>query len=99
MPDEGAIPILFEAGVRRNARAEEGAFKDLDAALDPRAQVAFAARMGYVPTAGDAGLPADLAAQISLTEAQQAKLHPLDHAYMQGQQSAFADSWNKEFKA
>ena len=99
VPEEGAIPILFEAGVPRNSRAKDGAYKYLNAMLDPQAQVAFAAKMGYVPTVRDAKLPDDLARQISLTEAQQAKLHPLDYAYMQQQQTANLDFWNKEFKA
>ena len=99
LPEEGAIPILFEAVVPRNARAKDGAFKYLNALLDPVAQAAFAARMGYVPTVRDARLPADLAGQISLSEAQQAKLRPLDYAYMQAQQGANLDFWNKEFKA
>ena len=98
VPEEGAIPILFEAGVPRNSRAKDGAYKYLNAMLDPQAQVAFAAKMGYVPTVRDAKLPDDLARQISLTEAQQAKLHPLDYAYMQQQQTANLDFWNKEFK-
>jgi putative spermidine/putrescine transport system substrate-binding protein len=99
VPEEGAIPILFEAGVPKNSRSKEGAFKYLNAMLDPQAQVAFAAKMGYVPTVKDAKLPDDLAKQISLTEAQQAKLHPLDYAYMQQQQAANLDFWGKEFKA
>ena len=99
IPEEGAIPILFEAAVPKNSRAKDGAFKYLNAMLDPAAQVAFAAKMGYVPTVKDAKLPADLAKQISLTEAQQAKLRPLDYAFMQAQQSGNLDFWNKEFKA
>ncbi|KMO31661.1 ABC transporter substrate-binding protein [Methylobacterium variabile] len=99
VPEEGAVPILFEAGVPKNSRAKDGAFKYLNAMLDPKAQVAFAQKMGYVPTVKDAKLPEDLARQISLTEAQQAKLRPLDYATMQQQQAAFTDFWNKEFKA
>jgi putative spermidine/putrescine transport system substrate-binding protein len=99
IPEEGAIPILFEAGVPKNSRSKEAAFKYLNALLDPQAQVAFAAKMGYLPTVRDAKLPEDLAKQISLTEAQTAKLHPLDYAYMQAQQTQNLDFWNKEFKA
>jgi putative spermidine/putrescine transport system substrate-binding protein len=99
VPENGAIPILFEAGVPKNSRSKEGAFKYLNAMLDPQAQVAFAAKMGYVPTVKDAKLPEDLAKQISLTEAQQARLHPLDYAFMQSQQAANLDFWSKEFKA
>ncbi len=69
IPEEGALPILFEAGVPKNSRAKESAFKYLNAMLDPQAQVAFARKMGYVPTVKDAKLPEDLAKQISLTEA------------------------------
>jgi putative spermidine/putrescine transport system substrate-binding protein len=47
----------------------------------------------------DAKLPDDLAKQISLTEAQQAKLHTLDYAFMQAQQAGNMDFWNKDFKA
>ncbi|GJD48943.1 hypothetical protein OPKNFCMD_1669 [Methylobacterium crusticola] len=99
IPEEGAIPILFEAGIPKNSRAKDAAFKYLSAMLDPAAQVAFAAKMGYLPTVRDARLPPDLARQISLTEAQAARLNPLDYAYMQAQQGANLDFWNKEFKA
>ena len=67
--------------------------------LVPASQAAFALKMGYVPTVKDAKLPDDLAKQISLTEAQQGKLHKLDYAFMQAQQSGNMDFWNKEFKA
>ncbi|TDR90200.1 extracellular solute-binding protein [Enterovirga rhinocerotis] len=99
VPEEGAIPILFEAGVPKNSRAKDAAFKYLNAMLDPKAQVAFAGKMGYVPTVKDAKLPEDLAKEISLTEAQQAKLRPLDYEFMQKERGQILDFWNKEFKA
>ena len=98
VPEEGAIPILFEAAVPKNSRAKDGAWKYLNAMLDPKAQVAFADKMGYVPTVKDAKLPEELARGISLTEAQQAKLRPLDYEYMQKERGAILDFWNKEFK-
>jgi putative spermidine/putrescine transport system substrate-binding protein len=99
VPDEGALPILFEAGVPKNARNKDAAWKYLNCMLDPKAQVAFAEKMGYVPTVKDAKLPDDLAKEISLTEAQQAKLRPLDYDFMQKERGAILDFWNKEFKA
>ena len=99
IPEEGAVPVLFEAGVPKNSRSKEAAWKYLNAMLDPVAQVAFADRMGYVPTVKDAKLPEDLAKQISLSEAQQAKLHALDYGYMQAERGPILDFWNKEFKA
>ena len=98
IPDEGALPILFEAGVPKNSRAKDGAWKYLNAMLDPVAQTAFADKMGYVPTVKDAKLPADLAQQISLTEAQQGQLRPLDYEYIQRERTAILDFWSKEFK-
>lgn len=98
VPDEGAIPILFEAGVPRNARAKEGGWKYLNAMLDPGAQAAFADRMGYVPTVKDSRLPADLAKEISLTETQQGQLRALDYAYMQQERGPTLDFWTKDFK-
>lgn len=99
IPDEGAVPILFEAGVPKNSRAKDGAWKYLNAMLDPGAQAAFADKMGYVPTVKDAKLPEELAKQISLTDAQQAKLRPLDYEYMQRERGPILDFWSKEFKA
>jgi putative spermidine/putrescine transport system substrate-binding protein len=99
IPEGGAVPVLFEAGIPKNARNKEAAFKYLNAMLDPGAQVAFAQRMGYVPTVRDAVLPDDIAKQISLTEAQQANLKSLDYAYMQRETGSNLDFWNKEFKA
>jgi putative spermidine/putrescine transport system substrate-binding protein len=98
VPEEGALPILFEAAVPKNSRAKDAAWKYLNAMLDPKAQVAFAEKMGYVPTVKDAKLPADLAKEISLTEAQQNKLRPLDYDFMQKERGAILDFWNKEFK-
>jgi putative spermidine/putrescine transport system substrate-binding protein len=98
IPEEGAIPVLFEAGVPKNSRNKESAWKYMNALLDPGAQVAFADHMGYVPTVKDAKLPDHLAKQISLTDNQQAKLKSLDYAYMQREQGATLDFWNKEFK-
>ena len=53
---DGAIPILFEAGVPKNSRSKEGAFKYLNAMLQPPAQQAFAEKMGYLPTVENAPL-------------------------------------------
>ena len=98
VPEEGALPILFEAGVPKNSRNKDAAWKYLNCMLDPKAQVAFAEKMGYVPTVRDAKLPDDLASEISLSEAQQAKLRPMDYDYMQRERGAILDFWNKDFK-
>src|ERR1700748_3504200 len=82
VPKEGAVSIVFEASVPRNAKNKEGAYTYLDAMLDPKAQVAFADKMGYVPTVSDAVLPEDLAKQVSLIEEDRAKLLKPDYKYL-----------------
>jgi putative spermidine/putrescine transport system substrate-binding protein len=98
VPREGAVSIVFEASVPRNARNKQGGFAYLDAMLDPRAQTAFADKMGYVPTVSDAVLPDDLARQVSLSEADRAKLLKPDHKYQMDRSQRTLDFWNKEFK-
>jgi len=84
--------------VPRNAKNKEGAFAYLNAMLDPTAQIAFADRMGYVPTVKDAVLPEDLARQVSLTEAERARLLKTDYAYTMERSTQTLDFWNKQFK-
>lgn len=98
VPKEGAVSIVFEASVPRNARNKDGGFAYLDAMLDAKAQVAFADKMGYVPTVSDAVLPADLAKQVSLTEEDRAKLLKPDYKYLTERSQRTLDFWNKEFK-
>lgn len=98
VPKEGAVTIVFEASVPRNARNKEGGFAYLDAMLDPKAQVAFADKMGYVPTVSDAVLPEDIAKQVSLSEAERARLLKPDYKYVTGRSQRTLDFWNKQFK-
>lgn len=98
VPEEGATSVIFEMATPKNARNKEGAWKYMNAALDPRAQTAFADRMGYAPTVTDAPLPPDLARQISLTPEQQETLRTPDYAYLAQHSQEILDFWNKEFK-
>jgi putative spermidine/putrescine transport system substrate-binding protein len=98
VPREGAASIIFEASVPRNARNKEGGFVYLDAMLDPKAQIAFADKMGYVPTVSDAVLPEDIARQVALSEADRAKLLKPDYKYQTERSQRTLDFWNKQFK-
>lgn len=99
VPSEGAYAIVFEMAVPKNARNKDQAYTYLDAALQPSAQAAFADRMGYLPTVKDASLPPEIARQISLTEAEQARLRAPDYEYLLKNHSEILDFWNKQFKA
>ena len=98
VPREGAVSIVFEASVPRNARNKDGGFAYLDAMLDPKAQAAFADKMGYVPTVSDAVLPEGLAKQVSLSEADRARLLKPDYKYQTERAQRTLDFWNKQFK-
>jgi putative spermidine/putrescine transport system substrate-binding protein len=95
---EGAPAIMFQGAVPKNAKNKPAAFAYLDAMLDAKAQVAFADKMGYVPTVTDAVLPEDIARQVSLTEAERARLLKPDYAYAAGRSQRTLDFWSKEFK-
>jgi putative spermidine/putrescine transport system substrate-binding protein len=99
VPAEGAMPIVFEASVPRNARNKKGGFAYLDAMLDPKAQAAFADQMGYVPTVSDAVLPEDIARQVSLSEADRARMLKPDYKYQMERSQRTLDFWNRAFKA
>lgn len=99
VPEEGAIPVVFEAAVPKNAQNKANAWAYLNAMLDAKAQVGFADRMGYGPTVTNAALSPDLLGQISFTPAQQAKFRLWDYDYTARINPDILDFWNKEFKA
>lgn len=98
VPKEGAYAIVFEAAIPKNSRNKDQAYAYLDAMLQPQAQTAFADRMGYLPTVTDATLPQEIAKQISLTEAEQARLRAPDYDYLLRSHGEILDFWNKQFK-
>jgi putative spermidine/putrescine transport system substrate-binding protein len=99
IPEEGAIPVTFEAAVPKNNRNADAAWKYMNALLDPEGQQQFARTMGYAPTIRNANLPADLQARVGFTDAELARIHPYDLKKLASQRAASLDFWNKEFKA
>ncbi len=99
VPEEGAIPVVFEAAVPKNAQNKANAWAYLDAMLDAQAQLGFADRMGYGPTVTNATLPGDLAGAVSFTPEQAAKFRLWDYDYAARANPNILDFWNKEFKA
>ena len=98
VPEEGAIPVTFEAAVAKNAQHKEAAWAYLDAMLDARAQLGFADRMGYGPTVTNAQLPANLVGAISFSPEQQKGFRTPDYAYQAAQLPGILDFWNRSFK-
>lgn len=98
-PAEGAIPIVFDFGVPKNAPNKEGAYAWLNASLEPQAQVAFAQKMGYAPTVSNAQLPPELAQKLTFSAEEQAKLKSPDYGYVAKESQNLKQWWDREFLA
>jgi putative spermidine/putrescine transport system substrate-binding protein len=98
-PTEGAVPIVFEFGVPKNAPNRDGAYAFLNASLEPAAQIGFAQKMGYAPVVSNAELPAELAQKLSFNAAEQAKLVKTDYDYVAKESQSIKQWWDREFLA
>lgn len=98
VPMEGGFPNVYQAGIPAKSRRKDLAFKYLNAMLEPSAQLAFAEKMGYVPTVANVVLPDELNRQINFTEAERERMMKPNYAYMIANQSQMLDVWNKTFK-
>ncbi len=99
VPKEGAVAVTFEGAVPKNARNAPGAWKFLNAMMDPVGQVEFAKAMGYAPTVRNAILPPDLKARVSFTDAELKRVLPYDSKGLVTQKTEVLEYWNKSFKA
>ena len=99
VPKEGAVAVTFEGAVPKNARNAPGAWKFLNAMMDPKGQVEFAKAMGYAPTVRNAELPPDLKARVSFTDAELKRVLPYDSKNLVNQKTEVLEYWNKSFKA
>jgi putative spermidine/putrescine transport system substrate-binding protein len=98
IPDEGAVPVTFEAAVPKNARNKKAAYDYMGAMLAPQGQVEFADAMGYAPTVRDAKMSAELAARVAFTPDELKRLRALDLKELLAQKAQVLDFWNKDFK-
>lgn len=98
VPGEGATVYVSSAAVPKNAQNKANGLAYLNAMLDPRAQAAFADRMGFLGTVDDAAIAPELRAQIGFSEAEMAKFRTMDFDYVAKNTAPMLDFWNKEFK-
>ncbi len=98
-PKEGATPYISDFAVARNAENADCAWRYLEAALKPEAQIGFADQMGYLPTVTNAKLPADLQKEIGFSDAEIAAFNMPDYGYVAKNAAPLLDWWNKSFKS
>lgn len=92
-PKEGCILYVSGMVVPKNAPNKEGAYKYLNAMLEPDAQRGFAKNMGYLPTVVNAPLSGITAEQLALPA--DLKLVTPDYAYTTRMSPETADWWKK----
>ncbi len=98
-PSEGALAYVSGLVIPKNAPNKDGAYAYLDAMLEKSAQEAFAVDMGYNPTVSNAVVAADLNSRIGFPPDEIKKLVDLDYDYMNKNDVALKDWWDKELKS
>jgi putative spermidine/putrescine transport system substrate-binding protein len=98
VPSDGVIPYSTVAAVSKNAPDRANAFTYLNALLDPRAQAAFADKLGYAPTVDNAGLAPELSQTVALATTDPSKFRMPDFAYLNRNLASLQEYWQREFK-
>ncbi|MBV8915083.1 MAG: extracellular solute-binding protein [Acetobacteraceae bacterium] len=94
---EGCILYVSGMVVPKNAPNKAGAYKWLNAMLQPQAQQAFAEKMGYLPTVQNAPLTGKVGEQLALPA--DLKLIPPDYSIVGKLQGPTSDWWKKTMKS
>ena len=97
-PTEGTLAYVSGFVIPKNAPNKDGAYAYLDAMLAPSAQEAFAVDMGYNPTVTNATVAPDLNKRIGFTPDEITALVDLDYDYMNKNDVALKEWWDKELK-
>ena len=98
-PSEGTLAYISGFVIPKNAPNKEGAHAYLDAMLTKEAQDNFAIDMGYNPTVTNASVAPELNTRIGFTPEEIKKLVDLDYDYMNKQDVALKEWWDKELKS
>ncbi len=97
-PTEGVLSYVSGFAIPKNAPNKDGAYAYLDAMLEPSAQEAFAVDMGYNPTVTNATVAPDLNKRIGFTADEIKRLVDLDYDYMNKNDVALKEWWDKVLK-
>ncbi len=98
-PKEGVPMYVSGFVMQKNAPNKEAGYAWLDAMMAPSAQKNFAIDMGYNPTVTNAQVAPDLNKRIGFTPDEVKKLVDLDYSYMNNNDIAFKEWWDKELKS
>lgn len=97
-PTEGTLAYISGFVIPKNAPNKDGAYAYLDAMLAKEAQDNFAIDMGYNPTVTNAVVAPELNKRIGFTPEEIKKIVDLDYDYMNKNDVALKEWWDKELK-
>ena len=93
-PTEGSVLYISGMVVPKNAADKPGAYKYLNAMLEPPAQTRFAERMGYLPTVDNCALTGKVGEQLALPDPAP-KLFPPNYDITGKLQTPVSEWWKK----
>ncbi len=96
-PKEGSVLYIAGMVVPKNAANKAGAFKYLNAMLEPAAQLRFAERMGYESTVSTTKLEGKVAEQLALPTSD-FTMHPPNYEITGKLQGATSEWWKKNMQ-
>lgn len=96
-PTEGSVLYISGMVVPKNASNKAGAYKYLNAMLEPAAQLRFAERMGYESTVDNTKLEGKVAEQLALPKSG-FKLHPPNYDITGKLQGPTSEWWKKNIQ-
>lgn len=99
VPNEGVPFYISGFSIPKNSPNKAGAYAYMNAMLEKDAQENFAIDMGFNPTVTNATVAPDLQKRIGFTADEQKRLIDLDYAYLDKNDAAMKDWWDKVFKA
>jgi putative spermidine/putrescine transport system substrate-binding protein len=98
-PKEGAVFISFGAGIPKRSRNVEGAYRYLEAMLQPKPMGGISEATSYSVVTKNAEQSPETRARLEFTADQIAKLNFVDYPYAAKSDPTWVEWWNKEFKS
>jgi putative spermidine/putrescine transport system substrate-binding protein len=95
LPKETTYPVIFTAGIPKNAPDVAAGYAYLNAMLAPSAQAYFANKMGYSPTVTNSGISSDLQSAIGFSAEDNKLIIPWNDDYVAKNDSAWQKEWEQ----
>lgn len=95
LPKETTFPVIFTAGIPKNAPNPEAGYAYLNAMLAPDAQSYFANKMGYSPTVTNSGISSSLQNALGFSSEESKLIIPWNDDYVAKHDSEWQKEWEQ----